>query len=299
MKGITVTGTLLAACLLAAGCATTEMIAADIMANGRNLRKKMAFLPTVNDPACGDQHIQTAARTQLKTFLSRRCDRLFILDPGSPYKAIEKIPRLASGHVDKLTLTKLGRTQGLCAVLEQRIGPIELVTEKHGIWGFRDTCPAARLSLRLRAYEVETASVLFDDTIRRTVVLSEDERDDATKTGQYDNEIINRLLGKAIPEIGKKLCRRMYKESWKGYITDASGNTFTLTAGKDVGLAEGDVLEVFAMGEPIRGHGGHIYLIPGPKMGEIKVTRVQWDRAEAIGIVGSDLEKSNCVKLKP
>ena len=53
------------------------------------------------------------------------------------------------------------------------------------------------------------------------------------------------------------------------------------------------------MGEPIEASSGQVYLLSGPKIGEIKVTEVQRDQATAVGILGTGLEKSSYVKLKP
>ena len=66
-----------------------------------------------------------------------------------------------------------------------------------------------------------------------------------------------------------------------------------------MGLSQGDVLEVYKMGEPIQGLGGQVFLVEGPKMGEAKVTQVTDDQAKIIPVSGSDFEKSCCVKLKP
>jgi len=77
-----------------------------------------------------------------------------------------------------------------------------------------------------------------------------------------------------------------------------SENTFTLIAGTDVGLTIGDVLEVFGTGDSIEGQAGQFYLVSGSKIGELRITKVHRNRAEAIGILGSDLQKISYVKLK-
>ncbi|NVM57376.1 MAG: hypothetical protein HWN51_04590 [Desulfobacterales bacterium] len=297
-KGIIIVALCLPVCLLVIGCGTTKKITDDILGKGRSLKKKIAFLPSVNRSGYGGGDFQKAARAQLKTFLSRRCDGLLVMDSRKTRKLLEEIPRLPSGQIDSLALATLGRIHGLHAVLEQSIAQIKCVTDKRGIWGFRNTCMLAQLSFRVRAYDVETTAILFDQVVQDAVEISEDDCQKVKTGSEYSKEIAHRLLGKIIPEIGQRIYRRLAEEPWKGYITAASENTLNLTAGKDVGLAAGDVFEVFAIGEPIKGEAGQVYLILGPKIGEIKVTKVHGDRAEAIGILGSNLEKSSCVKLK-
>ena len=60
----------------------------------------------------------------------------------------------------------------------------------------------------------------------------------------------------------------------------------------------GDQLEVFSATEPIKGKGGQLYFISGPKIGELNIARVYEDRAEALGDVEIDLEKISHVRLK-
>jgi hypothetical protein len=88
------------------------------------------------------------------------------------------------------------------------------------------------------------------------------------------------------------------EKPWKGYFTSVSENTFILSAGSDVGLEVGDVLEVFEAGEPIKGRGGEVYLVSGPKIGEVHIRKLFSDRAETFGVLPIDLDRISHVKLK-
>lgn len=288
----------LLACLIASGCATTKKISYDIMGKGRALKKKVAFLGTINRSGYGGTEFADAASIQLKSSLKAYGNGLVLVDSRNLRKAMERVPRSYSGQIDTLALAKVGKKYGINAVIEQSIEGIQGVTEKRGIWGFRHTCFLARLSMRIVAYDVETATILYNQMFQRTVEVSEEEWQGIKKGNRYEKGVANRLLAKMIPDIRKNISRRLGNEPWKGYICAVSDDTFTLAAGKEVGLAEGDILEVFGAGKPIRGTGGRIYLIPGQKIGEIKITKVLRSRAEATAISGHDLERSGCVRLK-
>jgi predicted small secreted protein len=298
-KGIHVIIVLFLFSLLAPGCATTQGIADDIIGKGRTLKKEVAFLPGANDSGFGGGDFQALADAQLKRFLSGRCDGVRVSDSGRIRKALEEIPGLSSGRIDNSSLGSLGRLYGLNAVLEQRIDDIEYVTGKRGIWGFRRPRMLARASFRIRAYDTETTAVLFDDTIVDEVELPEGLWKDAKNSGAYSTDIANPILSKIIPKAGKLICRRLAREPWKGYTAPGPDNTLIVLAGKDAGLAIGDVLEVFGTAEPIEGQGDQVYLVSGLKIGEIKIAKVQEDRADAVPVFGHDLEKSHCVKFKP
>jgi len=286
------------AVFLAIGCATTKKITGDITGGGKALKKKIAFLPTVNKTGYGGKDFQKFARAHLNTFLKRFCDDLIIMDSEKARSLLEEIPRLASGQIDNLALAKLGRALGFNAVLEESLSEISFVEDQRGAWGFKDTCVLVQISVYVRAYAIETGAVLFDEVFHNEVVLSEGESEEKNETSEYDKWIADRVLAKITPEISKRICYHLDNERWKGYVTYVSENTFTISAGKDVGLAVGDVLEVFGTGEPIKGQAGQFYLVSGSKIGELRITRVHRNRAEAIGILGSDLQKSSYVKLK-
>jgi hypothetical protein len=285
-------------CLFLPGCATTEKITADILGKGPTLSKKVSFLPPLNSSGYGGEDFQRAAAAQLRAFLSRRCDNLRIMDSRKILEALQGIPRLASGQIDNLALAKVGRIFGLSAVVNQTVGQMECLTEKRGIWGFRRLCRLARLSFRARVYDIQTTAILLDEIVEEDVEVSEYDWDNIKTANGYNKGIASRLLAKMTDKTGKMICERLAEEPWKGYIITGSDNTFTISAGTDVGLTVGDVLEVFGLGEPMKGQEGHIYLVAEPKIGEIKVTKVKKDRAEAAGILGYDLEQSSFVQLK-
>jgi len=297
-KGIAIIATFLMAIFLAVGCATTKKITGDITGGGKALKKKIAFLPTVNKTGYGGKDFQKFARAHLNTFLKRFCDDLIVIDSRETRNLLKEIPRLASGQIDNLALAKLGRTLGLNVVLEESLSEIECVVDDRGIWGFRNACMLVQLSVRARAYDIETGAILFDEVVNDEVEASEHDWQNIKERSGYHKEIADRLLSKTTAKLCKRMCEILSNEPWKGYITSVSENTFTLIAGNDVGLATGDVLEVFGTSDPIEGQAGQFYLVSGSKIGELRITRVHRNRAEAIGILGSDLQKSSCVKLK-
>jgi len=297
-KGIAIMATFLMAVFLAIGCATTKKITEDIGSGGKALKKKIAFLPTVNKTGFGGKDFQKFARAHLNTFLKRFCDDLIIIDSRKTSNLLEEIPRLASGQLDNLALAQVGRSLGLNTLLEKSLSEISFVEDQRGAWGFRNTCVLVQISVYVRGYDVETGAVLFDEVFHNEVVLSEGESEEKNETSGYDKGTADRVLAKITPEISKRICYHLDNEHWKGYVTSVSENTFTISAGKDVGLAVGDVLEVMGASEAIKGQGGQFYLVSGFKIGELRITRVHRNQAEAIGILGSDLQKSSCVKLK-
>jgi hypothetical protein len=289
-------------CLLITGCGTTKKIAgkitADIIGKGSNLKKKVGFLPTANRSHYGSNVFGEMATAQLKTFLGRNCDDLFLLDSTEIRKALEGMARLQSGQIDNMALAERGRLLGLGAIMEQTISGVQFVTEKRGLWGLRENVFLMEVSSRLRVYDTETTATLLDEVFREELEFQEGKWRELRITGKYDQETSNLLLFRIVSKIGEQVCERLAEVPWKGYIISGEGDTYTLSAGSDVGLTSGDTLEVFGIGDPIKGLGEQVYLVSGPKIGEIKITNVNKRQAKAVSISGGDLEKSSCVKLK-
>lgn len=279
-------------------CAAAKKITEDVMGKEGRLKKKIAFLPTSNVTGYGGNEFSNLAGTHLDIAMKDSCHDVVVAAGKEVGDILRDTMRPASGEFGNQEIVKAGRTLGVNAVVEQSLSGIECLTRKCGIWGFRDTCTFVALSVRVRAYDIETGAVLFDDMVHGEVDMSDFECEEMGWKGRYNSEMAERLLDRTTPDVWRIICERLAADPWKGYVAEASGDTFVVTGGTDVGLAAGDVLEVFGHGEPVKGDGGMLYVVSGGKIGEIRIVKVYRDRSEAILVTGSDLGNSNCVKLK-
>ena len=284
---------------LASGCTATRMISRDITGKGGRLKKKIAFLPISNKPGY-DGALRKSARAYLKAFVERSCDDLIVVDSQKSRDLLAEISHLPSGQIDNLALAERGRTLGLNVLLEESISGLEGVQGKCGIWGFRERCMLVKLSVSIKGYDIESGAILFEEVLQEMIEVSEPDWRDIKEGRAYRKDLADRLLAETVSEISKRTCEWVADAPWKGYTTYVSGNTFAITAGEDVGLVEGDILEVFGMREPIKGHAGQSYMVSGPKVGELKIISVHRNRAEAEATadLGSDLQEISHVKLK-
>ncbi len=286
------------ACFLVVGCATTQKIADDIMGKEHGLKKKIAFMP-ISNTDYKEKDLDKSATIALKASLESNCDSLVITETSPLRKALEEIPQSPPGHIDNLALAETGRIYGLGAILEQHLENIRRFTDKRGIWGFRKTCTFLQISLRIRVYDVETTSVILDKIIEDEVEVPQETWQKIGDVSKLKDETAQPFIVNIANRVASIVCERLSEVPWRGYITGSTNATVNLSAGKDVGLTIGDILEVFGIGEPMKGPNQHVYLVPGPKIGEIKVVKVYEHHAEATSIFGDDLEKSTSVRVKP
>jgi hypothetical protein len=279
------------------GCGTTKKITEEIV-GGRAELKKIALVPAANQTGYGGQALQKEAMANLETFLKRHCDEFIILDFEKTGRLLEQLVGRSTGQIDNLTLAKFGRVLGVNTILIATLDDIKCTAGKRGVYGFRDTIPVVGLEVRLRAFDPQTGTILFDQVFSDEVEVGESDWQNIKERKGYHKEIMNQLLIKTTDQMGEAVSDQLCDTPWKGYIIDVAGDVITLSAGEDVGLAKGDVLDVFGMSGTIEGQEGQIYLLSGPKIGELEITEVRENKAEARGLEGSDFQKSSHVQLK-
>jgi hypothetical protein len=280
------------------GCATTKKITADILGDEAGLRKKVAFFPGANRSGYGGPELGQALSKGLGDLLTDQCQGMLVSDSAKVRQALEQLPRSASGNVDKLALAELGRVYGLNAVVDPSVSDIRIASEKRGIWGFRDQVSVMRATFLVVVYDIETTAMLFNEIFEEELDLSENSLQEGEEVAKDNREAVNALVARVLPKIQERVCQRLDETPWTGYIVQAEGDRYTLSSGKDVGLSTGQVLEVYKMGDPIEGLEQEVFLVRGPRIGEIRITQVNPDSASAVAVSGSELDNSCCVKVK-
>jgi len=281
-----------------AGCATTKKITADIMGDEAGLRKKVAFFPGANRSGYGGPELGQTLLKGLEDVLTHQCQGLLVSDSAKVRQALEALPRSASESVDKLALAEVGRVYGLNAVVEAKVLDVRVVSEKRGVWGFRDQVSLMRASFLVVVYHIETTAMLFNEIFEEELDLSDSSLLEGEGVAKDSKEAVKALVARVLPKIQERVCQTLAETPWTGYIVQGEGDRYTLSSGKDVGLSAGQVLEVYKMGDPIEGLAGEVFLVPGPKIGEIRITEVNPDSALAVAVSGSELDNSCCVKVK-
>ncbi len=285
-------------CWIIAGCAATKKITADIMGDEAGLRKKVAFFPGGNRSGYGGPELGKTLLKGLEDVLTYHCQGLLVSDSAKVRQALEALPRSASGSVDKLALAELGRVHGLSAVVEANVLDVRVVSEKRGVWGFREQASLMRASFLVVVYHIETTAMLSNEIFEEELDLSDSSLLEGEDVAQDNREGMSALVARVLPKIQERVCQSLAETPWTGYIVQGQADKYTLSSGKDVGLSAGQVLEVYKMGDPIEGLAEEVFLIPGPKIGEIQITQVNPDSALAVAVSGSELDNSCCVKLK-
>lgn len=263
-----------------------------------SLRKSMGMAAFENKTVYALVDFQETLRNHLAGALQRNCSGLIILknDDENYPSGFEKLPRLSSGSMDSFKLCETGRELGLTAIMTCSITDIKTSDELRGILLWKDSYPAVSLTVHVDVLDVETGTKLLNESFTHKKYSDEIEME-SIKSGKIEPAFLKEAFGHIAGEAGKKVCEIMQRESWKGYISSVSGDKVTISSGSNMGVAQGKAFDVFG-NSLIVGMHGQRFLVPGAKTGEVKITGVFDDSAEASIVSGDSIREGNTVRPK-
>lgn len=288
---------------LIAGCSflpAIKKIACDIKAPAGDLKKKVGITFFENRTFGAVNNFEKTFHIKLSENIEETCPDILIIKPGDTGypDQMAVLPKLASELIDNLVLAKTGRRLGLNAIVTGSLMDISANKETRGILWFKNTYNFIRFQIVVEVYDAETGAKIFDDSFDDEIQVDETDIDNL-RTGNT-NEIpalTEALLNASIP-IGEKICDAVNIQPWKGYVFSSVEDKIIISSGKRSGLIIGDKLEVYDSGSIFEGKDGRKFFIPGLKIGEIKITALYPDRAEATLISGKSIKVGSTVKIK-
>lgn len=183
-------------------------------------------------------------------------------------------PRLSNGEMDVFTLSGLARQEGLNVVVSPGLMDIRVRTRDTGFWLFRKVA---------YSLQIQTAAVIYDaiSGTRLALGILTDEVDiDEYEAGIVRNgqEVQVDDLVAVAEEMGEELGERMgvaiNDSMWLATVVSIEDGVCVISAGSEVGIEVGDRFSVLDASGILTGLDGQRYVSPGPKIGEITISRV-------------------------
>ena len=288
---------------LIAGCSflpAIKKIACDIKAPAGDLKKKVGITLFENRTYCAVNNFEKIFHIKLAENIKKTCPDILIIKPGDTGypDQMAVLPKLTSERIDNLVLAKTGRSLGLNAIVTGSLIDISGNRENRGILWFKNTYNFIRFQIVVEVYDTETGAKIFDDSFVHEIKVDELDLDNF-RTGNT-NEIpalTDALLNVSIP-LGEKICDAVNIQPWKGYVISSLDDKIIISSGKKSGFILGNKLEVYDSGSIFEGKDGQKFFIPGSKIGEIKITALYPDKAEASPVSGKNITVGSVVKIK-
>jgi hypothetical protein len=266
----------------------------------KRLKKKIGVVPFRMESIFGDPMLKELFQDNFLQAVQKECaDNLFIKSGDRDYpEALADLPLLASGATDNFSLAMTGRRFGLNAVLVGKITSINVDEKAKGFWFFRSSHYYVQVEALIELYDTATATKIFDRTLSHKLEVEEPDVELIRAKNRIEPYYVESSLNQIIDDVKDGICKAIELQAWKSYIVAADATEILIAAGSRSQVKAGDIFEVYDSRKAIEGYGGHRYLPPGPKVGEIEVKSVSEDTARAVPVSGSGFQAGQGLRLK-
>ena len=298
---------LLLASLLLCGCGTfsnlkksTGNIVRDFRAPDTDLKKTVFRLALNNQVASAQQDMGAAIDSRYLDVLPQSCPDLLLAgtEDSETSQALNLLFQKSVAPFENMALIRIGKQSGISALVNSRFSAIAIRQKNTGFLWFLKKLPFAWVSATTEVYDTETGAKYLDQTFTRELKLNEEEAESIQKGNISSVPHVEKAIFEIIQEMADAVCDAVKRKPWKGYVAKVSGETLTLSSGSRSGLFAGRMLKVYEPGPGIQGAEGQTFLLPGKMIGEIRITTVSSDSAEAVALSGGGFQADNVVKTK-
>jgi hypothetical protein len=311
----------LAAALLAlSGCGTTKNLVRKVTPGGNatDLKKRVLILPILDQQGLAEGTVEEMT-DRLAAMLER--DQNLVV-----YRGEDPLPRTVTvrspkfGIVIDPDLAQKAEEMGMNVLVTCVLNRYELIDHGAGlwpvnqipVWPFTKKDLQVEVSLVVNALDITNGTLFLTHIEERRLSIPEPEEDEEALFIQEaetrtETEIIqavpDRAYGEAFADIleeqAEVISESLEDKVWAGRVLSAAPERIMINAGRDVGLSEGSVFEVYGRGESIRSANGRSLYLLGPKVGEIRTVKVMDRYSSAVPVSGERFRAGQVIREKP
>ncbi|MGD9083146.1 MAG: hypothetical protein PVH55_03895 [Desulfobacterales bacterium] len=278
----------------------TKRIIRDYKAPDEDLKKRVGIAFFKNKTLFVGKGLEEDFMKDLVETIKTSCRDVLVLEPYDPDYPdyLENLPRQASGLIDNFDLAKAGRYLGLNAVVTGALIDIRNHKKTRGILWFKTVHDFVQVQVMTEVYDTLTGAKLVDKSYMHEIQLEEVFYDSIDQTSEISTYTINDALKSIAADMGEQICEAVVLQPWKGYITSTFSEKVVISSGEKVGIAPGDIFDVYDCNGVFKGIEKHRFFIPGLKAGEIKITAVYPDHAEGVLFSGQNIQAGCSISPK-
>jgi len=279
---------------------TTRTITRTFRLSDEDLQRKVGIINFENNTLRESAAFATIFHRGLPEYMNEHCEGILVDDheTGSLLMLVKEPPKLKSGHRDNYSLALIGRQIGLNAIVTGSLEDIRIIDELQGIWWTKDTHYFVEVNIRVEVNDTRTATKLLDYTFVREIEIEDLDYQIIQQSNRIRFPELNDTLRKLLADIGNEICYTVKDQPWTGFITKVEENRYTISSGSEIGLKQGDILEVFDSSRIIEGVGSQRFFTPGLQIGEIEIVEISQDQSKAHLVSGKDILKGSTVRRK-
>jgi len=278
---------------------TTDTIR-NISGSDDNLTKKVGMTLFESKTSMARQANEENFVNYLTKGIKEECSDVLLLQPDDaeyPDYLLEP-PKEASGRIDNLQLVKTGRNLGLNAIVTGALLSISSKQKEKGLLWFKDTHEYVKVQVAVAVYDTETGAMILDENFIHEVEVEEFDFEALGNNSEANAIIFKEAFEQVASSMSEAVCDAVKSQPWKGFLTAVNDNAIIISSGERVGLKQGDILEVYDISNVFQGAQGQLFFVPGLKTGEVKLTAVSADQAEAVVVSGDKIKPGSSVRPK-
>ncbi|MBR9985449.1 MAG: hypothetical protein KFF68_06020 [Desulfosarcina sp.] len=183
-------------------------------------------------------------------------------------------PRIANGDIDVFALSALARQAGINAVVSPVLMDTRLRTRNTGFWFFRDVAYSLQVQTAAAVYDAATGARLALGIMTDEVDIDADQAGIVRNGQEVEVDDLVELAEEMGDALGERMGDAIKNSQWASAVVSIEGGSCVVAAGSEVGIEVGDRFSVLDGSAILTGLDGQRYIVPGPKIGEITISRV-------------------------
>ncbi|QTA78638.1 Uncharacterized protein dnl_08620 [Desulfonema limicola] len=269
-----------------------------VLSPDSHLTKKAAVIVSAGTGSFSEHPLQKIFQVNLFESIKDQCPDIFLMFPGDKIYPEQFInfSRQVPEQIDNFSLNETGRNLGLNAIILVKPLTIEAKEKEKGFWLMKDIHYFGIVQTEIEVYNTATGAKLLHKSLAREAELGGTDFD-ALKSGRISNIYeLDEAAEEIAEQAGNLACEITGRQAWQGYVLLADNNKIILSSGRESGLKPGDIMDVFENSGLIKNQYGQQFLVPGQKIGEIRITAVFVGKSEAVVLNGTDIKPGYMVR---
>lgn len=195
-------------------------------------------------------------------------------------------------------LVKKADVMGMDMLITTTLDPFDVRIKKSGIWPFRKMKKLVDISISMSLIDITYGTLLLADTKTKRIKTDYDAEEGQENRWDADYAILEKKALSMLKDYSSEIRDRLDSQNWTGTIMLLQDKTVIISGGKDIGVIEGNIFEVFDKGESIRSFEGKDYFYLGPKVAEVRANEVMESYAIVAPVNSETLVDGQLVRLK-
>jgi hypothetical protein len=266
------------------------------------LKKKVLVLPFLDQAGLGREKVDEFTEIFLSHFNK---DDHYVIHMGSLPPTPGGTSRTPEfGIIADPAGARKAADLGMNIMITAVLSPENARTRKKGIWPFRKVVADVEIPMIVNAFDVVNGTLVLThlESVEIETDVEEfdpffDEDPGKLKYG-LDSKQVDKAWAQILERQAQAHNRKLKSQPWMGRILAVDSRGVLINAGEDVSLKPGAVFEVLGPAETIQSADGRPISLLGPRVGDLKVTEINGDRALTTPLSDARVEAGQIIRIK-